>query len=322
MNDAAEAVVAAAYGRTADALAISLALAYAAEPPARLLGRVLTAWFSKGYPERGARVFAAIEVAHGVVDPAGNVHAFFANWRFGHLRQASPMSHATPTDAALQAADPHSRLAWALRGLLDALGGGGTGWTGELLPGDELITLPWITDLGFGAAVEVEPLAVPRRTRRRTAAPCGSVRHRRTLERCSASGRTGPAQRACATRSCACCARSCLMALPEAMQDPVGSIDLGTGWGDQISRVLQRAERSLTSATANALLDAVERHPVVRERFPQVAMGVWRHVGDDQVGRLLDALDPGEPGQVVNAEEGTSGQSCFGGIPTSGSTSG
>ena len=266
-------------------------------------GRVLTAWFSEGYAERGARVFAAIEVAHGVVDPAERARVLrkLAIWAF----EAGESDVARDaTNAALQAADPHSRLAWALRGLLDALGGGGTGWTGELLPGDELITLPWITDLGFGAAVEADLL----RFRAGLAgASAGSVRLGQTPQDVFANALsvrlTGPAQRACATRSCACCARSCLTALPEATHRSSGQHRPGYWLGDQISRVLQRAERSLTSATANALLDAVERHTRSSvSSLPQVAMGVWRHVGDDQVGRLLDALDPGEPGQVVNAE--------------------
>lgn len=302
LNDAAEAVVAAAYSRTADALAISAALASAAEPAAQLLGRVLTAWFWEAYPERSARVFAAIELAHGVVDRTERARVLrkLAIWAFETDARDVARDAA---NAALEAADPHSRLAWALRGLLDALGGGGTGWTAESLPEDELITLPWISDLAFGATVEADLLRFQAGL---AGAWGGSVRLGQTPQDV-----LNAAQRQADWAGATSMRDTLLRLLCSQLLDGAARSDAQIQWaastwvlagGDHISTVLQRAERSLTSATANDLLDAVERHPFVRERFPQVAMGIWRHVGEDQVGRLLDALDPGEPGQVVNAE--------------------
>ena len=299
---AAEGVAAAGLNRVGDALATTEQLIGAAEPAVQLLGRTLRAWFWDSYEERRLQLEQTIGLAHNIADSDDRARVLrkLAMWAF-EIGESAVAADAT--NAALQAAAPDSRLAWTLRGLAHNLSGDLGPWPTGALPDDALITQPWVSDLAFDGLVTAD---LERFRDGLAGAWSGTMRMGQTPQDV-----LNAAQRQADWAAATWMRDTFLQLLCSQLLDRAAGTDELIQWaaaswvlagGDKVSAVLQRAEPAFTAATARDLLDAVERHPLRRERFPQVAQGVWRIVDDDQVARLLDALDPGEPGQVVNPE--------------------
>jgi hypothetical protein len=70
--------------------------------------------------------------------------------------------------------------------------------------------------------------------------------------------------------------------------------------GDRITSVLQQAERALNATAAHGLIEATTASRP--EVLPDVAAGVWRHIDDADLDRVLSLLDPGDPSTPARPE--------------------